>query len=214
MRKKILLAIIITARFFTGHAQTDWKLKTDDEGIKVYTKSLPGSKIKAIKIECTVQATMSQLVYVIMDINTSKEWVYNTKSCVMLKQVSPLDLYYYSEVNVPWPVSNRDFVAHLTVAQNPSTKAVTVVAENLPNLVPKKNNVVRIQQSDSKWVATPVGTNLVKIEYTLFADPGGIVPAWLLNLFITRGPFESFKKLREQVKKPAYINIHLANIKD
>ena len=132
----------------------------------------------------------------------------------MLKQVSPVDLYYYSEVNVPWPVSNRDFVAHIIATQNPVTKAVTVNAENLPDLVPKKDNVVRIRQSDSKWVATPAGVNLVKIEYTLFADPGGIVPAWLINLFITRGPFETFKKLREHVKKPAYTNIHLANIKD
>lgn len=214
MYKKILCIIITALTFFAASAQTDWKLKAEKDGIKVYTKLPPGSKLKAIKIECTVQATLSQLVFAIMDINSCKEWVYNTKTCTLVKQVSPAELYYYSEINVPWPVSNRDFVAHLTVSQNTMSKAVTVDAENVPGMVAQKENTVRIMQSVGKWVITPVGTNLVKIDYTLFADPGGSIPAWLLNLFITRGPLESFKKLKEQVKKTAYKNLHVPYIKD
>jgi hypothetical protein len=55
---------------------------------------------------------------------------------------------------------------------------------------------------------------LVNVEYTLFADPGGSVPAWLINLFITKGPMESFKKLKEHLAQPVNAHVHLPMIKD
>ncbi len=214
MNKKFTLSLIITLLYFTLQAQNAWVLKADRDGIKVFTKSQQGSKFKAIKVECSVQSTLSRLTYAIMDIATCREWVYSTKSCVMVKQVSASELYYYSEINVPWPVSNRDFVAHLVATQNPVTKVVTVDAENVAGLVPEKDNIVRVVQSVGKWVITPVGANSVKIEYSLFTDPGGVVPAWLINLFVTKGPFESFKKLKEHIQKPAFNNVHLNYVKD
>jgi hypothetical protein len=35
----------------------------------------------------------------------------------------------------------------------------------------------------------------IQIMYTFEANPGGSVPAWLVNSFADKGPFESFKKL-------------------
>jgi hypothetical protein len=54
----------------------------------------------------------------------------------------------------------------------------------------------------------------VKVEYTLHLDAGGSVPAWLLNMFITQGPTESFIKLKAQLQKPVYKNVKLAYIAD
>ncbi len=196
MVKKLLLTLLTAASFAASQAQADWVLRTEKEGIKVYTRNMPESKIKAIKIACTLHTTLSQLAVAIFDINTAKQWVYSTKSCTLLKQISPAELYYYSEVNVPWPVSNRDFVAHLKLTQNPATKALTIDAENVPGFTPTKPNVVRVLHSVGKWLAEPAGQNQVKVEYTLFTDPGGSVPSWLINMFITKGPLESFMKLR------------------
>jgi len=130
--------------------------------------------------------------------------VYNTKTCTTLKEISPAEVIYHSEVNVPWPVSNRDFIARIKLTQNPATKVMYLNAQNLPSYIPVKEDVVRIQKSDSKWIFTPVSKTATKIEYILFADPGGAVPAWLINMFATKGPMESFTKLKEQVKKPVY----------
>jgi hypothetical protein len=63
-------------------------------------------------------------------------------------------------------------------------------------------------------VITPLGPHHVKILYTLRTDPGGDLPAWLFNLFVTKGPTESFKNLQEQLKKPAYEHVRLSYIED
>jgi hypothetical protein len=63
-------------------------------------------------------------------------------------------------------------------------------------------------------VVSVIDSRTIKAEYTLYADPGGSVPAWLVNLFIADGPLESFQKLKEHIKKPAYANARLAGIKN
>jgi len=203
------ILLLLVLKLSPASAQTNWKLATDKDGIKVYTSIVPDSKIKAIKVECDLEATPSQLVALIMDVKTATDWVYHTKSAVVVKQVSPSELYYYSEVNLPWPAANRDFVAHLTVSQNPDTKVVTIQGPAVPGLVPAKTGVVRIDHSDGKWLITPMGTDQVKVVYTIHVDPGGDLPSWLVNMFATEGPLHIFRNLRAELQKPAYKNTDL-----
>ncbi|MGF7039565.1 START domain-containing protein [Mucilaginibacter lappiensis] len=214
MYKKITLILLLLITLTTANADEPWSLSTTKEGIKVYTRHVPNSKIKAIKVECSLNATPAQLVAVLMDIKGSIDWVYHTKSVNLIKQVSPSELYYYSEVNIPWPLHNRDFIAHIKVTQDPATKVITVDAPCLADMVPVKDGIVRIEHSVGKWIITPTDNGQVKVEYTLHLDAGGSVPAWLLNMFITQGPTESFIKLKAQLQKPAYKNVKLAYIAD
>src|SRR6186713_1044434 len=117
----ILLAVILQGYFGLTpvYGQENWKLKSNKDGIAIFLRSLPDSKFKAVKVECEVNATLSQLVAVILDVKTGAEWVYSTKSSILLRQVSPSELFYYSEVSIPWPASNRDFIAHLITVQDP-----------------------------------------------------------------------------------------------
>ena len=195
-------------------AQTAWKLKNEKNGIKVYTSDVANSKFKAIKVDGELQATLSQIVKVLLDVKGCPEWLYHTKSAVLVKQVSPSELYYYSEISIPWPVQNRDFVAHLKVYQNAETKVVTIHGPAVPGLVPVKDGIVRVQSSKGLWIITPLTNNRVKVVYTLQLDPGGNIPAWLVNLFAAEGPMKSFQGLLLQLKKPAYQNAELEFIKD
>jgi len=206
MYKILLTSLLLFFIQVAVFGQGAWKLNTEKDGIKVYTSSVPGSKVKAIKVECEIKATESQLVSLLMDINSSAEWVYHTKSAVLIKQVSPSELYYYSEISLPWPVANRDFVAHLTVSQNPITKVVTIDGPAVPNMMPAKKGIVRINNAKGKWTITPYGLDQLKIEYTLHTDPGGDLPAWVVNMFAADGPLKVFENLKQQLQKPVYKN--------
>ncbi len=213
-RAILFISVILTMLHLPGYGQENWKLRTEKEGIAIFTRALPDSKFKAVKVECELAATLSQLIAVILDVNTGAQWVYSTKSYVLLKQVSPSELYYYSEVSVPWPASNRDFIAQLKVVQDTHTRVVTVYGPTVPDYLPVKKDIVRVPKSEGKWVISPVGKDRIKVEYTLRVDPGGDIPAWLINLFATKGPYESFKNLKAQLKKPAYAQAHLSFITD
>jgi START domain len=213
MYKILLSSLFLLVIQLHVFGQSDWKLNTEKEGIKIYTSQIPDSRIKAIKVECEIQATPAQLVAVLMDVNNSTEWVYHTKSCALIKQVSPSELYYYSEVNLPWPAANRDFVAHLTVSQNTATKVVEINGPAVPGFVPQKKGVVRIDHSSGKWTITPCGDH-IKVEYALHVEPGGSIPAWMVNMFATDGPMQIFKNLKLELQKPAYKNAVLPSFEN
>lgn len=200
--------------YFRGFGQEGWELRTENDGIKVYTKIFPDSKFKAIRVDMDLRATLSQIVALLMDVNEGTQWVYATKSAVLLKQISPNELVYYSEVRLPWPLANRDFIAQLKATQDTKTKIVTIDGPVVPDYVPVKDGIVRVTRSMGKWIITPVGPRHVKLVYTLRMDPGGDLPAWLFNLFVTKGPTESFKKLQAELKKPVYEYAHLDYIED
>lgn len=195
-------------------AQDNWALSTQHEGINVYTRPASNPKLKAIKVVSTIQAGSSQLLAAIMDIETCGEWVYHSKKNIMIKQISPLDLIYYSELDVPWPCENRDYVVHIQVSQHPQTKVITVNSPCIPGYVPQKDKIVRIPHSIGYWTITPLGKNQVRAEYVLEVDPMGTIPAWLINLFATKGPLETFKGLKAHVQRDKYRNARYSQIAD
>ncbi len=195
------------------NAQQVWKLKLEKEGIKIYTSPYTDSKIRALKVTCSVDATISQMAAVLLDIRAQDEWFYHTKS-IVLTQVSPSELLYYGELSFPFPFSNRDFIEHIKISQNPKTKIMTMDVQNVPDYILPKHGLVRVVKSQCKWTVSPSGGKTIAIEFTLFADPAGAIPVWIVNMFSSYGPFETFIKLKSQLKKPEYSNAHFSFIEN
>lgn len=194
-------------------AQGVWKLRRDEDGIKVFTTNTINSDFKSIKVECTVKATLPALIAFLMDIDKQHDWVYNTRSSQLLKQLAPNEVIFYAEVSVPWPGTNRDYVAHFTINQvSPSLTIIDSRAE--PDLLPEKEGLIRVRRSVAHWQITTVSPDVQQIVYTVSFDPAGAIPAWLTNLFVTKGPFQTFQQLRAGVAAPAYRHAHVDFIKE
>jgi len=191
----------------------DWHLKKDEDGIKVFTANATNSDFKTIKVECTVSARPSQVVALLMDIQRQHEWVYNSKSAELVKVLGANEFIFYSQVSVPWPCADRDYIAHITVTQ-PSPELITIDSRSEPDMLPVKSGKVRVRKSMAHWAMTSLGKDLIKIVYTVSFDPAGTVPAWLTNMFVTKGPFQTFQQLRDRVKLPVYKDAHFDFIKE
>jgi len=212
MALRITILILFLSLASAGaYAQFDWQLKKDEDGIRVYTSSTANSNFKSIKVVCMVKATQCQLVAFLLDLTHQHDWVYNTKNTTLLKTVKSNELIFYSEVSVPWPCTNRDYIAHFVINQV-SPQLLTIDSHAEPGLLPVKAGLVRVEKSIAHWEVTTVPGGL-EIVYTLQFDPGGDVPAWLTNMFVTKGPLQTFQRLREQVMNPAYQNAHVDFIK-
>lgn len=190
-------------------AQNDWKLKTDKEGVQVFMRGEESSSYKSVKTVCTLKTSLSSVAAILLDVTRTPEWVYGTKACKLLKQESATTLYYYAEMGMPWPVSNRDFIIRISMSQHPQTRVITVTATNMPTYIPPKDGIVRIQRSSGLWTIAPVANGQVRVEYVLQVDPGGNLPASIVNMFSYNGPYQSFRNLFTQVKKEPYPNARL-----
>ena len=212
-RSKIAIALTLVFIFLLkplfASTQDQWTFLTQKDGIKVYNKSVENSKVKALKVEVILNSSLSAVVSLLLDVPAAKAWVYHTKSCVLLKSVSSSELYYYSEVSLPWPLENRDFVAHVKVTQDKNSKVVIVEAPAIPGFVAEKKNIVRVNHSVGYWIITPLDKGQVSIQYSLQVDPGGVIPAWAVNALSSQGPIESFMKMKQMLLQSEYKNASL-----
>lgn len=196
------------------HAQDSWKLKKDKNGIKVFSRKTKAYNFDELKVECFINGRISQLAAVLLDVNNHYKWSYKTITSTLIKSNSVTDVIFYNEIVCPWPLSNRDLVVQMTLKQHPSTKIITVVAKNINDPLHLKKSNVAIKYSNATWVITPINISKYKIDYTIQIDPGESAPAWLLNIFATDGPCESFKNLKETLNLSQYKQAKLPFIKD
>jgi hypothetical protein len=182
-------------------SQYNWKLTKSSGGISVYQSPVSNSNYKSIKVECTLDGNYDKLLSVITNVNHYKDWVYNNKTAELLKTTSPSEFYYYSETSLPWPMSNRDAVIHTTITRDSHDGFLKITSVNYAGLVSEKSGKVRVPHSNISWYVTAPSSGTIHIVYTFEADPGGSIPAWLVNNFADKGPLESFKKLGQLLKQ-------------
>ncbi|MDN3655237.1 START domain-containing protein [Ferruginibacter paludis] len=207
----LVLSLVLLA---TAKSQDGWNLKKDKNGIKVFSKKSDKFKFDQLKVECVLDGKVSQLAAVLLDVDNQYQWVYKTNKSQLLKEMGEGDVLYYSEIACPWPFENRDLVVRMNIAQNAFNKVVTIEAKNVNDYLPAKDKLVRINYSNAQWTVTPISSGQLKVEYTIEVDPGNNVPAWLLNMFASNGPYESFVNLREKMKLAPYAEAKFSFLSD
>jgi len=198
---KLFQLVLFTIFSITSFSQYTWKLSKEKDGIKVYQSPVQNSNYKSIKVDCVLDGTYDKLIKVLNDVSHFKDWVYNNREGYLLNQTSPDDYYYYTETYLPWPMTNRDAIEHLKISRDSLDRFLKITVQSEPNYIPEKNGKVRVPHSAISWYVTSTGKNKISIEYIFQAEPGGSIPAWIVNMFADKGPIESFKKLADILKK-------------
>ncbi len=195
----LLMASLLIAGITMG--QKDWSLVNDGDWIQVYKSDMSHSSYKRIKVECTVDGTIDKLMAILNDVNNHKNWIYNTKNAYIIKRISLYEYYYYTETSLPWPMQNRDAVVHIKFQKDDASRSMNIVAQGEPEYLSAMSGRVRVPRSANTWQVTVPAPNKLHIVYVFEADPGGSLPSWLVNAFVNKGPYESFRKLAELLKK-------------
>ncbi|HLK30448.1 MAG TPA: START domain-containing protein [Puia sp.] len=197
MKALMLLFLLLP---YSSRMPGSWLLVKEQDGIKMYNRPSEHSKFNDIKIETEFAGTLQQLANILADVEKYTDWAYGTKTSTMIKKTSAYDFIYYSEIDVPWPANNRDFYAHCKIMLDSATQSLKVVSASIKNYMPEKKNIVRLPLSSGTWNVTALPNKKIHLEYILELDPGGNVPAWLLNLFSSKGPMETFENLKRKMK--------------
>jgi hypothetical protein len=208
----LLLCTICCTSFID--TTNDWVLKKYGNGVAVYNREVPGSTIKELKAVTQLQTSLSSIITLLEDRETYPEWVYKCGKSYQVKKISDSEGIYYQNVVAPWPVDNRDFVVLVKVTQDAKTKVVTQTSKVIKGILPEVSGTVRVTEFNALWTLTPIKNGMVNCEYQLLVNPGGSIPAWLINLAAIDGPYETTVNLRSWVFKDKYQKSHLSFIKE
>ena len=198
--KALYICLLFLPTFIPGSDKNEWTLKKEKDGMNIYSRHSDFSKFNDIRVDMDLPGTVEQLASILLDVSKYSKWIYATKSSTVMKKVNESEVIYYSEIGTPWPAANRDFYADLKIILNPVTHSMNVVSVGMKDYQPEKKDLVRIPMSKSFWSITSGLDKTIHLQYILQVDPGGSVPAWILNTFATRGPLETFSNLKKKME--------------
>ncbi len=195
-------------------AQSEWKLRKETDGIEVYFRQAEDSNIKELKIKTRTRGTLGAAVAFISDIDNFPNWMEHCSETYIVERRSPADYTYYNLADFPWPLSDREFVMRCTTYQDPTNLAVYFLSMADPGALPPAKGFVRVQKTISQWKIEPDGAGHIRLEYYLKADPGGAIPAWMINAALDKGPIKAMQALCKAVQNEPYATRKFAFVKE
>src|SRR5450432_257019 len=120
----------------SGIAQNNWILQKEKDGIRISGRRTTESSFNDIRVELDLTGNIDQLATLLLDIPGYTAWAYATKKSVVIKNLGPGKLIYYSEIEVPWPATNRYFYAQFELKEDSLAHSIQVLAINLPDYTP------------------------------------------------------------------------------
>lgn len=196
------------------HAQKSdgWIFKNEKSGVKVYYRKTSG--IYELKLITSIKSSLSGMVALLTQVDRYPKWGYKVVEAKELARQSETDQIYYSKLDFPWPMEDRDIVMHNTLVQDPVTRRITSVSEAAPDYIPEKEEVVRIRTAKTVWNIVPGAGGWLYVEYYINSDPGGNIPDWLVNMALDVGPREVIGNIRSFVALPEYQSAKLTYIRE
>lgn len=202
-----LICSLSALAWIHGHAQTEnpCTLKIEKDGVQAYTCENKDSKFRMVKVLFEADTTAEHLASVLFDIEGYNNWQYKTINAKVLQHISDSELIYYAEFVSPWPFDNRDVVVHMRMELDSGN--LKVIYKGVPDFIPKKDGITRVASSSSTLDAVSIGPGRIQVEFKSNVDPGGNLPAFLMNQFAVDGPFESFSELRRQINRRSMVPV-------
>jgi hypothetical protein len=199
MKVFMILFCLVATEVYSQSNECD--LKRDKDGVKVYTCKSDYDKFKSLKAEFVLENTsIEKLEAFLRDVSNYPTWQYNMTEAKVLAWKDANELIYRSVIDAPWPLEDRELIMRFWSDDNQGDY-VYFYMENTSFDYPIDEELIRVPFMKGQWRVKRTMNNSLYVEYFLRIDPGGTVPAWLVNIAMADGPHHSFRSLIEQLKK-------------
>jgi len=198
-----LLAAAVSACNPLAAEEEEWHLFYEADGINIHRRVAEGSKFLEFKAEGNLRGTMSEYVSTILDIDEHSDWAPRCLEARNIDKINDRELILYAVFAGVWPTADRDYAARLSIASAPDIQTVRVDIERveLPDTPLVATDRVHIPHLKGCWIFEQINQDFTRVELRAHIDPGGWIPAWLVNWGYRKIPYQFLKNLESQVAK-------------
>ena len=183
-------------------------LETTDDSITISTKNLPGCNLSAIKVEKKLQIIPDIFTEIIMDISNYNKFLSNAKSLntqILSHSNNSIIGYQYITIDLPF-FDDREYIFQINEEDKNSTTLCHWILLEDKSFIKNKNilkEVTYLSYGAGIWQTEEISSDIFNISYSLYMDPGGSIPDFLIDI-INR---ESIVGLFRDVERQALSNI-------
>ncbi len=208
MKKTSAVSILLVSLvLFPGMviSQQKWQLHKESDGIKSYTRKVPGSSFYECMGKTIINAEIERVAEMIRDIPTYPRWFARCKEIRLLKKFSPDNMFIYFVYDAPWPVKDRDLVVKTRVKRHWQQGRAQITVNPHPAYpFPRNDNYIRITSLSIEFTLTYISRKKTHITMIFKVDPAGSVPASLANIVTRNHPLKTLRGMKKTINSKRY----------
>ncbi len=181
----------------SANAKTEWKLRKEEAGVKIFTRNIEGSPFEEFRGVVTItNTTLTGVLDVITDVKNYPVNFPNCGSAEVLVQKSKYNDIHYITIKAPWPVADRDAIYEAATSFSQNGKHAVVKLTPHGDYKKENKNYIRVHNGTGFWELEEIAPKTVTVVYQFHADPAGEIPAWIANSVIVINPLKTLESLR------------------
>jgi len=184
---------------------SSWQLQLEKNGVQIFTQDWPESSFVAVKTVQVIHSSLSNITGNFIDIASFPDWVENMREA---RWITPFNSQrirkVYIRMGLPWPVQDRDIIMGQKMSQNPLNLRVNIKEWNEGKTLPEVSGAVRVPEVNAEFVLIPISKNQTKIIWQGHNEPGGYVPAFLMNWMVENVFYKSAMAMRARFESEKY----------
>lgn len=203
------LGVLLVALFgahlaWTNSGSNQWKLVSDQDGIRISALKSPGYSLMKYKVNVRFDSELPEVLFMLTDLDTGKD--FGASDIKRIEEVSTPSLFYAYDtykLTLPKPFGQVEVVLLNQCYEDPKTNRYHINIYAAPNRIPRDGDIPRVVHLSNNWTLTPV-TGGVDVESVSEMDLG--LPYVLANLAMPEVIGSQIKAMREVMKTDRYKN--------
>ena len=200
----IAILLLLSQMAWKLSGSNEWELEIDHKGVQVFTLKAPGSSVLKVKGTVKIKAKLASIVALLQDQSTCEET--GCLKAEVIEEVSEQLSYVAFAYPFPYDLENREFVVKSLFYQNPENKEVFFDFTAVPGKIALDDCCFRVSHFYVFWRFTPIANGEVEIELMRDIDPGGFMPDYMVNGFMSGGAYALLARLEGMANREKYKN--------
>jgi hypothetical protein len=208
----VLSAVIISALTPLNAGEKEWRFVYEADDITVHKRIKEDTVFMEFKSTGILRGEISDYLSVILDTEIMPDWAPQCIAAQNVKSINDSETIIYVACNGVWPVADRDYVAKRTITSNPERPNIRVNTEftKSPD-APYIKSRVHIPYLQCCRILKRINSSLTHVELRACVDPGGWLPAWLVNWGYRWIPYRYLKYLESKVVERSHTAAELVS---
>ncbi len=184
-------------------AAEKWEFVDRFDGVRVWRMQRANSNVFAFRGEVLAKVHIGRVLSAFATSKYHRGWVDRWEASTDLKLIGPLERVFWIRFDLPWPVSDRDYVLHTKAVPDAAKRVVRTRLRSVAH--PRKPEATgccvrgRAFGTHYRFEALPGGWTKLMVE--VHTDPKGVLPAWLVNVIQKKWPSKTLNGLVARAKK-------------
>ena len=179
-----------------------WKTVLNEDGVHIESRSSGIDNLLSFRAHTKILAKRARIQQEILNVKEYTHWIPRTAEIILIKEADPeKEVFFFGTGKGFFPVlEDRHLLVRLDVREEGPTKSLLIMERIQPSAVAKVPPMpgVLIPYIRLEWSLHDTAQGGTQVTLFLTADPGGLVPDWIVNLAMKKYPLHTLQSLRKR----------------